>query len=90
MADAGAGSVRGRAQRPSPFELPVEVRAVAKTWGPGYLRFELDASTDFAADASFSVGVHHVLTGYDPALTPFRAHEFLVCQLSGHSYFHPV
>ncbi len=44
----------------------LHIDATEKSWGPGYLRFGLDAGTDFAGGDSFSIGGRYVLTGAGP------------------------
>lgn len=44
----------------------LHIDAIEKGWGPGFLRFGLDAGTDFAGGDSFSIGTRYLLTGAGP------------------------
>src|SRR5262245_12414203 len=40
----------------------LEIKADEKSWGPGYLRFSFDTSTDFDGAGAFSVGLNYTHT----------------------------
>jgi NTE family protein len=58
--------VRCRVRFTGPEQCVLEVRAIEKSWGPGYLRFSLDAGSDFNGGNAFSVGLRYVETGIGP------------------------
>lgn len=55
--------VRARVLLVDPEHCVLEVHAIEKSWGPGFLRFSLDGSSDFSGSDAFSVGVRYVETG---------------------------
>jgi NTE family protein len=54
--------VRFRLLRTVAGDYQLLVRADEKSWGPGYLRFSLDAGSDFSGADSFTMGVNYTLT----------------------------
>lgn len=44
----------------------LEVEAIEKSWGPGFLTFGMAAGTDFAGGDAFTIGTRYVQTGVGP------------------------
>ena len=58
--------VRCRVRQPEPGQCVLEVSAIEKSWGPGFLMFGMDGATDFSGGDSFSIGTRYVLTDAGP------------------------
>lgn len=67
------------------------IQADEKSWGPGYLRFALNASSDFSGQGAFSAGLNYTRTSIGDSGAEWRMRAFLGSETSlAFEWFQPL
>jgi len=83
--------VRFRLLRQPTGRYVLEIKADEKSWGPGYLRFAFDTSTDFDGEGALTLGLNYTHTSIGETDAEWRTKATLGTHTSfGTEWFQPV